>query len=51
MSPKYNSGNPNIDAQLMKSKSIFSVSSFGILNKQTDLKNINPKREQLKINV
>lgn len=48
MSPKYDSNQP--DARLIKSKSIFSVSSYGPLNKQTELRILNSKRDQLKLN-
>lgn len=46
VSPKYNTN--ALHTEMIKSKSIFSVSSFGAL-KPTDF-NPNPKKEQLKIN-
>lgn len=38
LSPKF--FNNQIDNNFLKSKSIFSVSSFGVLNKRTDIKQI-----------
>jgi hypothetical protein len=47
ISPKF--GLNQIDPNLLKTKSIFSVSSFGVSNRPLDLKNLNSKN-QLKIN-
>ena len=43
ISPKFAAGNPLQSTQVMKTNSVFSVSSFGVLNKKPELK-INSKR-------
>jgi len=42
--------NNHISTQLLKTKSIFTVSTFGGINKYQDIKNYATKKEPLRIN-